>query len=139
MINRNILKTKINYRDSAMMWGRTFRQEMIPLVVVNGNLAAQHYVDDILRPTAPSFLRKPPRGVINQHHSTRPPHSQNRTKPLRSLHRQRVAVSRMLATGGGTNLRGRAFAHGAMGRRIDPSWGGSIELFLVPASAPRLV
>ena len=22
----------------------------------------------------------------------------------------------------------RAFAHGAMGRRIDPSWGGPIEL-----------
>ena len=37
------------------------------------------------------------------------------------------------------NVRGRAFAHGAMGRRIDPSWGGPIELFLVPASAPRLV
>ena len=33
----------------------------------------------------------------------------------------------------------RAFAHGAMGRRIDPSWGGPIELFLVPASAPRMV
>ena len=33
----------------------------------------------------------------------------------------------------------RAFAHGAMGRRIDPSWGGPIELFLVPASVPRLV
>ena len=33
----------------------------------------------------------------------------------------------------------RAFAHGAMGRRIDPSLGGPIELFLVPASAPRLV
>ena len=33
----------------------------------------------------------------------------------------------------------RAFAHRAMGRRIDPSWGGPIELFLVPASAPRLV
>ena len=30
----------------------------------------------------------------------------------------------------------RAFAHGAMGRRINPSWGGPIELFLVPASAP---
>ena len=29
---------------------------------------------------------------------------------------------------------GRAFAHSAMGRRIDPSWGGPIELFLVPAS-----
>ena len=27
----------------------------------------------------------------------------------------------------------RAFAHGAMGRRIDPSWGGPIELFLVKA------
>ena len=26
----------------------------------------------------------------------------------------------------------RAFAHGAMGRRIDPSWGGPIKLFLVP-------
>ena len=33
----------------------------------------------------------------------------------------------------------RAFAHGATDRRIDPSWGGPIELFLVPASAPRLV
>ena len=33
-----------------------------------------------------------------------------------------------------------ALAHGAMGRRINPSWGdGPIELFLVPASAPRLV
>ena len=28
----------------------------------------------------------------------------------------------------------RAFAHGAMGHRIDPSWGGPIKLFLVPAS-----
>ena len=33
----------------------------------------------------------------------------------------------------------RAFAHGAMCRRIDPPWCGPIELFLVPASAPRLV
>ena len=30
----------------------------------------------------------------------------------------------------------RAFAHGAMCRRIDPSWSGPIELFIVPASAP---
>ena len=29
----------------------------------------------------------------------------------------------------------RAFAHGAMGPGIDPSWGGPIELFLAPASA----
>ena len=33
----------------------------------------------------------------------------------------------------------RAFANDAMGHQIDPSWGGPIELFLVPASAPRLV
>ena len=33
----------------------------------------------------------------------------------------------------------RAFTHGAMGRRIDPSWGGPIELVLIPASASRLV
>ena len=33
----------------------------------------------------------------------------------------------------------RAFAHGAMGRRIDPSWGGPIEQFFVSASAQRLV
>ena len=42
-----------------------------------------------------------------------------------------------------TNTRGArcssmvtAFAHGAMGRRIDPSCGGPIELFLVPTSTP---
>ena len=33
----------------------------------------------------------------------------------------------------------RAFAHGPMGRRIDSSWGRPIELFLIPASVPRLV
>ena len=33
----------------------------------------------------------------------------------------------------------KAFAHSAMGRQIDPSWGGPIELFLFRASAPRLV
>ena len=32
----------------------------------------------------------------------------------------------------------RAFAHGAMGHRIDPSWGGPIELFLVPASRSKM-
>ena len=43
------------------------------------------------------------------------------------------------APGAGRSSEVRAYAHGAMGRRIDPSWGGPIELFLVPASAPRLV
>ena len=32
----------------------------------------------------------------------------------------------------------RAFAHGVMGCWIDPSWSGTIELFLFPASAPQL-
>ena len=32
-----------------------------------------------------------------------------------------------------------AFAHGAMDRRIDPTCGEPNELFLVLASAPRLV
>ena len=33
----------------------------------------------------------------------------------------------------------RAFAHVAIGRRIDPSWGGPIELFLVPARCSSVV
>ena len=42
-------------------------------------------------------------------------------------------------TFGGAKCSSVVSAHGAMGRRIDPSWGGPIELFLVPASAPQLV
>ena len=45
----------------------------------------------------------------------------------------------MVAWGARCNSVVRAFAYGAMGRQINPSWGGPIELFLVPASAPRLV
>ena len=33
----------------------------------------------------------------------------------------------------------RAFTHDTMGRQIDPSYGEPIELFHIPASAPRLV
>ena len=33
----------------------------------------------------------------------------------------------------------RAFTHGAMGCRIDPTWGEPTELFLIPSSAPQLV
>ena len=32
----------------------------------------------------------------------------------------------------------RVFIHGAMSCQINPSWSRPIELFLVPASAPRL-
>ena len=47
-------------------------------------------------------------------------------------------VVRSILHGGGVRCISvvRAFAHGAMGRRIDPSWGEPTELFLVPASAP---
>ena len=47
----------------------------------------------------------------------------------------------LVFTGGGARCSSvvRAFAYGAMGSRINPSWGGPIELFLIPASAPRLV
>ena len=33
-------------------------------------------------------------------------------------------------------LCGKSVRHSAMGHRIDPSWGGLIELFLIPASVP---
>ena len=33
----------------------------------------------------------------------------------------------------------RAFAHGAIGRRIDPSWGEPIELFHVPTRVTNAV
>ena len=48
-------------------------------------------------------------------------------------------VIELILHGGGERCSSivRAFAHGAMGRRIDPPWGGPIELFLVPASASR--
>ena len=52
-----------------------------------------------------------------------------RRNPLPPLHGEGARCSSVV----------RAFAHGAMGRRIDPSWGEPTELFLVPASAPRLV
>ena len=39
----------------------------------------------------------------------------------------------------GIYLEARSTSQTKMGRRIEPSWGGPIELFLVPASAPRLV
>ena len=58
-----------------------------------------------------------------------------------ALHRRcfDLCVSSVILTGARCSSVVRAFAHGAMGRQIDPSWGGPTELFIVPASAPRLV
>ena len=47
-----------------------------------------------------------------------------------------LVISTQMLRGARCSSMVRAFAHGAMGRRIDPSWGGPIELFLIPASAP---
>ena len=58
---------------------------------------------------------------------------------LRKMDAVRQIFRLCLITGARCSFVVRAFAHGAMGRRINPSWGGPIELFLVPASAPRLV
>ena len=57
-------------------------------------------------------------------------YNETKTNPL---------ILAMYETGARCSSVVRVFAHGAIGRRIDPSWGGPIELFLVPASAPRLV
>ena len=36
---------------SVNVWGGIYGQERTPLVIVNGNRTAQHYIDDVLRPT----------------------------------------------------------------------------------------
>ena len=61
---------------------------------------------------------------------------ENKTKHLQNIPR---AYQSHNHTGARCSSVVRAFTHGAMGRRIDPSWVEPIELFLVPASAPRLV
>ena len=59
--------------------------------------------------------------------------------PLLSNQLNTVCIQTITTKGARCSSVVRAFAHGAMGRRIDPSWSGPIELFLVAASAPRLV
>ena len=51
----------------------------------------------------------------------------------------RLVVGSILHGGARCSSVVRAFADGVMGRRVDPSWGGPIELFLVPASATKAV
>ena len=60
--------------------------------------------------------------------------------PAVSICSHRVCISLLLLLQGARcSSVVRAFAHGAMGRRIDPSSDGPIELFLVPAIDSRLV
>ena len=47
---------------SVMVWEGICRQERTSLVLVNGNLTAQCYIDEILCPTILPFLQNQPRG-----------------------------------------------------------------------------
>lgn len=57
---------------SVMVWGGILGEEKTPLVIVNGNLTAQRYVDDILHPVVCPFLRQQAQGVIFQQDNARP-------------------------------------------------------------------
>ena len=48
----------------VVLWGGICGQERTPLVIVNGNLTAQHYIDDNLHPTVLPFPQLQSRGVI---------------------------------------------------------------------------
>ena len=71
-------------------------------------------------------------GITMTGRSAPPPHPQYRARKGHWA----VLLGHPLLSGARCSSVVRAFAHGAMSRRIDPSWGGPIELFLIPASAP---
>lgn len=56
----------------VMVWGGICGDQTTPLVVINGNLNAQRYRDDILRPVVLPYLQQQPRGVLYQHDNARP-------------------------------------------------------------------
>ena len=56
----------------VVVWGEICGQERTPLVIVNGSLTAQHYIDDILRPTVIPLPQQQPRGVIYWHYNAKP-------------------------------------------------------------------
>ena len=52
---------------NGVVWGGIYRQEKTPLAIVNNNVTAEHYTDDILRSTVLPFLHQQPRGVVYRH------------------------------------------------------------------------
>ena len=56
----------------VMVWIGISGQERTPLVIINGNLTARRYIDDILRCDVLPFLEQQPRGVVYQHDNPRP-------------------------------------------------------------------
>ena len=48
----------------VMVWGGIMGQEGTPFVVINGNLNALRYIDQILRSTVLPFLQQQPHDVL---------------------------------------------------------------------------
>ena len=55
-----------------MVWGGICGDVKTRLVVIRGNLNAQRYIDDILRPVVVPFIQQQPRGLLFQHDNARP-------------------------------------------------------------------
>lgn len=56
----------------VMVWGGICGELKTRLVIIHGNLNAQRYRDEILRPVAIPFIRQQPRGIVFQHDNARP-------------------------------------------------------------------
>ncbi|XP_071083893.1 uncharacterized protein [Haliotis cracherodii] len=55
-----------------MVVGEICGQERTLMVISDGNLTAQGYMNDILRPIVLTFPQQLPRGVLHQHDNARP-------------------------------------------------------------------
>ena len=64
---------------SVMVWGGISGQYRTPLVVIDGNITAQRYVDEVLRPYVLPFRAAHPQVNIFQHDNARP-HAARLTK-----------------------------------------------------------
>lgn len=58
---------------SVMVWGGICGDQKTDLVVVNGNLTGQRYIDQVLRPVVLPFLQRQQHGVLYQQDNA-PPH-----------------------------------------------------------------
>ena len=58
--------------DSLMVWGGLIVGQKTDLFVMQGNLNARRYIDDVLRPHIIPFLHNQCLGVIFQHDNAKP-------------------------------------------------------------------
>ena len=91
-------------------------------------------MDDVLPNTPPYIPQLRKVTMISRHRHT---YIQTLTYNISPYNKKQLYLCHLLGARCSSVV--RAFAHGPMGRRIDPSWGGPIELFLIPVSGPRLV